>query len=418
MKIAIPVVITLLLDVFLTRLKEQSFPNTTIDRTITVFTRTSSSSSGISTKWAIILAVILVAGIFLVTIVLLLLYYYGCTKCIIVWMVIAVTLLLSYYVYLAVGEIPSLENWPIDWITVVFFLLNVVIVGNMAVFWRAPKIVTQIILILISVMTCCVFLFLPDWTVWLLLGMLVIYDICVVLCPRGPLQLLIKKSQERGDAIPALIYSSAAYTWKDGPEEEEESHEIQIDRSTEQEENNQSNEPSTHESNEQTNQETNEQEDKKPLEKDPENGHHKKHKKRRPKKFPLGSKKIHPAEPKELNSEQSTESSSSSSSSSSSEDDSEALELESKEGIKLGLGDFVFYGILISRAARKGWDTSVVCIEAVLLGLSITLIFLAILERPLPALPFSLVLGIIFYFIMPYTLKPFALNLRKLLLVY
>ena len=78
------------------------------------------------------------------------------------------------------------------------------------------------------------------------------------------------------------------------------------------------------------------------------------------------------------------------------------------DGIKLGLGDFVFYGILITRAARIGWDITVLCIFAVILGLSLTLIVLAIFERPLPALPFSLVLGIIFFIIGTMTFRQFS----------
>ena len=86
--------------------------------------------------------------------------------------------------------------------------------------------------------------------------------------------------------------------------------------------------------------------------------------------------------------------------------------------MKLGLGDFVFYGILVTRAARLGWDIAVLCILAVLLGLSLTLVCLAIFERPLPALPFSLFLGIIFYIIAAYTFRPFATNIRDTLLVF
>ena len=64
-----------------------------------------------------------------------------------------------------------------------------------------------------------------SWTVWILLGLLVIYDACVVLCPHGLLNLLIKKSEERGDAIPALVYASAAWnTAIDNSEEEEEAN--------------------------------------------------------------------------------------------------------------------------------------------------------------------------------------------------
>jgi presenilin 1 len=55
------------------------------------------------------------------------------------------------------------------------------------------------------------FLNLPDWTVWALLGLLVIYDACVVLCPNGLLNFFINKLEERGDQIPVFVYSVAVY---------------------------------------------------------------------------------------------------------------------------------------------------------------------------------------------------------------
>jgi presenilin 1 len=49
---------------------------------------------------------------------------------------------------------------------------------------------------------------------------------------------------------------------------------------------------------------------------------------------------------------------------------------------------------------------------AVILGLALTLIVLALLQRPLPALPFSLLLGVLFFIIGALTFRPFGLNLR------
>ena len=87
-----------------------------------------------------------------------------------------------------------------------------------------------------------------------------------------------------------------------------------------------------------------------------------------------------------------------------------------RDGVRLGLGDFCFYGILITRAARLGWDLTILCIFAVILGLSLTLIILAWLQRPLPALPFSLVLGILFFCIGALTFRKFDLTLRNQML--
>jgi presenilin 1 len=70
-----------------------------------------------------------------------------------------------------------------------------------------------------------------------------------------------------------------------------------------------------------------------------------------------------------------------------------ALERIDKTAASLGMGDFWFYGILVTRAARLGWDVSIPCIHAIVLWLAIMLATLDWAERPLPALPFSLALG-------------------------
>ena len=59
-----------------------------------------------------------------------------------------------------------------------------------------------------------------------------------------------------------------------------------------------------------------------------------------------------------------------------------------------GLGDFVFYSILVGRASMHSVSSLVICTMAVLTGLCGTLALLPILERVLPALPISIAIGI------------------------
>eukprot|EP01005_Ploeotia_sp_CARIB1_P000177 NODE_1180_length_479_cov_110.957386_g1170_i0.p1 GENE.NODE_1180_length_479_cov_110.957386_g1170_i0~~NODE_1180_length_479_cov_110.957386_g1170_i0.p1 ORF type:complete len:137 (-),score=42.16 NODE_1180_length_479_cov_110.957386_g1170_i0:68-436(-) len=86
------------------------------------------------------------------------------------------------------------------------------------------------------------------------------------------------------------------------------------------------------------------------------------------------------------------------------------LVYESKS-YKLGLGDFVFYSVLVGRAAMYYYLAWAVCFLAVLMGLCATLLCLGIFRRALPALPISILLGIVFYFITRFLLVPWQVDM-------
>ena len=81
-------------------------------------------------------------------------------------------------------------------------------------------------------------------------------------------------------------------------------------------------------------------------------------------------------------------------------------------GIKLGLGDFVFYSVLVARAAidDKDWLVTINCTVAVITGLTITIFLLAVLKKALPALPISIAFGLIFYCISKFFITSFVNN--------
>lgn len=78
--------------------------------------------------------------------------------------------------------------------------------------------------------------------------------------------------------------------------------------------------------------------------------------------------------------------------------------------VKLGLGDFVFYSLLVGRASMYDFTTCIVCFISILIGLGVTLFILAFTKKALPALPVSIFLGTISYISTRFVIVPFVLT--------
>merc|ERR1711862_93650 len=268
------------------------------------------------------------------------------------WLMLSCAMLLGIFGGVLYYKIYLTFNWPLDWITFAIIVWNFSVVGMGSIFWRAPVKTTQFYLIAISALMACLFTRLAEWTTWTLLVAIAIYDLFAVLCPRGPLKMLVDLSQERGEPIPALLYSGMAYEDpipKEKTEKVDETAEDIIDMEDDEIDNENSSVPLL-----------------------------------RPQ---LGAV---------LNEEDI--------------DDKIDYKKSASSGgsVKLGLGDFIFYSVLMGRAAMYDITTVFTCFIAIITGLFLTLILLAVFRKALPALPFSIFLGVIFYLVTKEFLVPFV----------
>jgi hypothetical protein len=315
MRLLIPVVSTLIVDAIATCLLEPSEgPSPHPQTFLSVFGK---STENVSVSESIWLAVSLILSILVCTAAMVGLYLAHCLAVILAWLSLGLTIIISSSLLFKLRALATSLNVAMDKVSIAFLVANVAIVGNMAIFWRAPLIVTQFYLIVISVFATLAFLEIPDWTIWTLLVLLIVYDTVIVLPPQGLLRILIEKVQERGDPIPALVYSTAA---RDASDDSDEPNIFDDDDGSIQ--------PQL-----------------------------------------ISDEVIGQAD----------------------------VPLESRRtdnGLTLGLGDFIFYGTLVTRAARVGCDYVILAMLGVIFGLLFTLVCLLVQRKPLPALPFSLTLGL------------------------
>lgn len=194
------------------------------------------------------------------------------------WLIASTTIMLAMFGALLLYLCCQALNVAFDYGTFVALVWNFAAVGIIAVFWRAPPLVNRGYLIAVSALMAVFFTFLPEWTTWSILAAISIYDLVAVLCPFGPLRMLVEAAQQRQERIPALLYNGfALLTMADG--------------------------------------------------------------------------------------------------------DGGGDEEEEEGGVKLGLGDFVFYSVLLGRAALFDIITVFTCFIAILTGLFGTLVLLAIFQK-------------------------------------
>nr|GMC71951.1 presenilin-like protein At2g29900 [Ipomoea batatas] len=410
-RIITPVSICMFLVVILV-----SVLNTDADSSASSFTTIASaaySESGSDSAWdklkgALLNALIFVAVVTVVTFILVLLFYFRCTGFLKYYMGFSSFLVLGFMG----GEIALFLiqdfSFPVDCVSFGLVLYNFTVVGVLAVFMSKMAIfVTQGYLVVIGVLVAYWFTMLPEWTTWVLLVAMALYDLAAVLLPGGPLRLLVELAISRDEDIPALVYEARPVinhdsvprgaviqrrVWRERSGNGSDSIE-NLDARPELNPNSSSSLDSSARNDQNETNLVSAEEGRSTREEDSE----------------LSAPLIqHSSVTARLNSPEGPR-------------DNFALEgvgLGSSGAIKLGLGDFIFYSVLVGRAAMYDFMTVYACYLAIVAGLGVTLMLLALYQKALPALPVSIMLGVLFYFLTRFLLEAFVVQCSMNLLMF
>jgi presenilin 1 len=170
-----------------------------------------SQSAGSTLAISLANALVMVSAICAMTFVVVLLYRFKFMKCLIGYMMGCSGILLGVLGGNLAQTAISIYNTPVDYLTFYFVMFNFASVGVIAVFWvhGIPKAVTQGYLICTSVILAWHLSYFDDWTTWTLLFMLAIYDLCAVLTPCGPLKALVNlMSKDDAPDMPGLLFEA------------------------------------------------------------------------------------------------------------------------------------------------------------------------------------------------------------------
>ncbi|KAJ3032177.1 UNVERIFIED_CONTAM: Presenilin-1 [Siphonaria sp. JEL0065] len=347
-------------------------------------------------------ALIIISQIIVATIIIYLLFRYNCMKILIGFFGFIVVGLLGMFGWVLGTTLLSIYGVPFDWISFMFLLWNLAAVGVVSIFWKGPLLLQQAYMVFMSTLMALSLSSLPAVTSWILLALLAVW---AVLCPYGPLRLLIEHSQQNNRDIPALLYTAGPTTMMASPPSRPLSAEISQTSHTQ---------PTYIQGPSEFLQATSAERDES--------------------LFTTDSCKTStailnsvnqtqvddaPAVPGEIEIRPQSPSTGITQNPSASPATAEILAMEEEDdgggsGMKLGLGDFVFYSVLSSRAALLDWVSTMNVVIAVITGLNATIFLLVLFQKALPALPISIIFGLLFYFVSYLTLVPFVNQLTNM----
>ncbi|KAF9935560.1 Presenilin-1 [Mortierella alpina] len=435
-KIIKPVVVCIVLSIVWVKISLGGSDYRPTQSSYTVYKETPTSTVSQNILGSLANAGIIIGQIVIVTIIIVVLFKRGHIKVLIGFFMVVVAMLLGFMGYILVLNLIQVMRIPLDYVTMVFALWNFSVVGLISVFWKGPMWLQQVYLTVMSSLMAFSLTGLAEWTTWMLLALLVVWDLIAVLCPFGPLKILVESSRNQNQEVPALLYTVNAVWFMASPpnailnrdanatKEVTESEELGLEddiynpsafrggysRATGRDggasissSRNSDLEPSFHIADGMSGRSSTvalvpgpsnvSMEDRDNIE-------------MRERSNPRG-RQDDGSGGRHNSAGQGRSSERGRSVDGDTQHGDEDEEDDDGGGLKLGLGDFVFYSVLIARAAMFDWVTTICCTVAVLTGMNATIFLLAIYQKALPALPISICFGMLFYFATRFALVPF-----------
>ncbi|GFP82110.1 presenilin-like protein at1g08700 [Phtheirospermum japonicum] len=379
-----------------------------------VYLESPSDSTAQKLEGAILNAVVFVFFITLVTFLLLILYYYRFTNFLIYYTRFSVFTTFSAMGSSILISIIQRFDIPIDAVTFYFLLFNFTILATISVFSnRVPIIVKQGNMVVLGIIVAAWFSRLPEWTTWVVLVALALYDLAAVLAPGGPLKLLVELASSRGEELPALVYETRPNVGRSsGGQDAGLGFLVYATIGMSSDENSNSGAVELQE-----------------LLRNGERENGIRVQEREHLVIAVGENRGEIEEVRDddagetlplIGDRDSTETRSNPNdiSNSNGSDGSEEMDKSAQRGIKLGMGDFIFYSVLVGRAAMYDLMTVYACYLAIISGVGCTLMLLSVFRRALPALPISISLGVIFYFLTRLLMEPFVVGASTNLMMF
>ncbi|KAJ3073337.1 Presenilin-1 [Podochytrium sp. JEL0797] len=311
-------------------------------------------------------ALIIISQIIVATVIIYLLFRYNCMKILYGFFGLIVLGLLGMFGYVLGTSLLSIYNVPFDYISFVFFLWNVAGVGLVSIFWKGPLILQQWYMVLMSTLMALSLSQLPAITSWILLSLLAVWagpTMMMASPPSAPPQNPFVQPANP----PAQVQTEFLTHERQESEYTTQSMKTSVTRLTSVRKNHLGDSASVAEE--------------------------------------TVASSAPGSQPQLANPPTAAV--------------AVAAAVEEEEdgggsGMKLGLGDFVFYSVLSSRAALLDWVSTMSVIVAVITGLNFTIFLLVLFQKALPALPISIMFGLLFYFVSYLTLVPMVNQLTNM----